>query len=162
MESSKNSFSIPLRYNNEYYKRITINPQNIKIKKKKINLLSIIGNSTLASITHYYAVSNIDSIQQRQFYSNRVVTRTHIRILKFKKPSPLISSDNFQHRFLQTILRLTFKHIETCISDNVLSRYKEFKYEIWSPRSIITSNNAIGYNPSGYLAKFQKKIRGKT
>lgn len=78
MESSKNPFSIPLRYNNEYYKRITINPQNIKIKKKKkINLLSIIGNSTLASITHYYAVSNIDSIQQRQFYSNRVVTHTH-------------------------------------------------------------------------------------
>lgn len=92
--------------------------------------------------------------------------RTHARILKFKKPSPLIRSrDNFRYVIFSKRSSIWPLRIATCIqiSDNgsYYREYKEFKYEIWSPRSIITSNNSrsiqFEWLPSEVM--FEKKKR---
>lgn len=125
----------------------------------------------LASITHYHAVPNIDPIIQHTDNSTRIErvqlhARTHARILKFKKPSPLIRSrDNFRYVIFSKRSSIWPLRIATCIqiSDNgsYYREYKEFKYEIWSPRSIITSNNSrsiqFEWLPSEVM--FEKKKR---
>lgn len=125
-------------------------------------LVSITNALSRSSLTSIPSFNTNNSTRNRE----STVTRTHARILKFKKPSPLIRSrDNFRYVIFSKRSSIWPLRIATCIqiSDNgsCYREYKEFKYEIWSPRSIITSNNSrliqFEWLPSEVM--FEKKKR---